>query len=337
MRISWVDNLRGIGIILIVLGHCFFPDNSLLIKFLFTFHVGLFFFLSGYLFNSEKHSDFLLFVKNKFFRLIIPFFIFNIIMFSFYKIKELLGGNVFFVDFDSFFKGIFYASYLPNHSEFILTNIPTWFLVSLFVVSIYYFLLNKFVKNRLFRVIILFLISFLVFIESKYVVFRLPFSMEISLMAMLFYGLGHSYRKEISNFVDKINYFYLILIPFLIFFNIYFVNSTNFSTNFYGNNFLLFLLNGFFGIFLIIIISKIIKQNTFLDFLGKNSILILGLEWVKFLVLSIVIYLSFGYLKFEKSYGIGFIQLISTILFLLPVIFTINKLLLFSSKKIKKD
>ena len=62
-------------------------------------------------------------------------------------------------------------------------------------------------------------------------------------MAMLFYGLGHSFKKEISNFVEKIDYKYIFLIPFLVLFNIYFPSSTNFSTNFYGNNYLLFLLN----------------------------------------------------------------------------------------------
>lgn len=337
MRISWVDNLRWIWIILIVLWHCFFPDNSLFIKFLFTFHVWLFFFLSWFLFNSEKHNNLVLFIKNKFYRLIIPFFIFNLIMFSFYKTKELMWWEVFFVDIDSFFKWIFYGSYLPNHSEFILTNIPTWFLVSLFVVSIYYFLLNKFIKNRNYRVIILFLISILVYFESKNIVFRLPFSMEISLMAMLFYGLGHSFKKEISVFVEKINYNYILLVPFLVLFNIYFPSSTNFSTNFYWDNYLFFLLNWFSWIFFVIIISKLIKQNFILDFLWKNSILILGLEWIKFIVLSFVIYLSFWYLEFEKSYLIWFTQLISTILVLTPIIFVINKFLLLPLNKIKKD
>lgn len=337
MRISWVDNLRWIWIILIVLWHSFFPDNSLLVNFIFTFHVWLFFFLSWFLFNSEKHNDFFLFIKNKFYRLIIPFFIFNFIMFSFYKTKELMWWEVFFVDFDSFFKWIFYGSYLPSHREFILTNIPTWFLVSLFVVSIYYFLLNKFIKNRIYRVIILFLISILIYFESKYVVFRFPFSMEISLMAMLFYWLWHSFKKEIFNFVEKINYNYLFLASILLLFNIYFPSSTNFSTNFYWNSYILFLLNWFFWIFLVIIISKLIRKNFILDFLWKNSILILGLEWIKFIVLSIVIYFSFWYLKFEKSYIVWFVQLISTILFLIPIIITINKFILFSLKKIKKD
>ena len=85
MRISWIDNFRWLWIILIVMGHSFFPDGSLLVKYLFSFHIILFFFLSWYLFNDEKHKNFIKFMKNKFNRLIIPFIFFNAIMFWFYK------------------------------------------------------------------------------------------------------------------------------------------------------------------------------------------------------------------------------------------------------------
>jgi len=314
MRISWVDNLRWLWIILIVAGHCFFTDNSLFVQFLFTFHVWLFFFLSWYLFNDIKHNNFIKFTKDKFYRLIIPFLIFNFIMFAYYKTRELTWWSVFFVDFDSFIKWILYASYLPVHKEIILTNIPTWFLVSLFMVSIYYFIINKFIKNRFLRLWVLILLNLAVFIESKYTIFRLPFSAEISIIAMLFYGFWHSFKNEVSYLREKINYKYLLITPFLIRFNTYFINHTNFSSNYYGNNYILFLANGFSGIFLVLIFAKLIKQNPILDFLWKNSILILGFEWIKFLVLSLVISLSFWYLAMEKWYITWFIQLFSTLL-----------------------
>jgi len=316
MRISWVDNLRWLWIVLIVAWHCFFTDNSLFVQFIFTFHVALFFFLSGYLFNDIKHIDFVKFTKDKFYRLIIPFLFFNFVMFAYYKARELTWWDVFFIDFDSFIKWVLYASYLPTHKEIILTNIPTWFLVSLFIVSIYYFIINKYIKHRFWRLWILILLSLAVFIESKYIVFRLPFSAEISIVAMLFYGIWHSFKSEISCVREKIDYRYLFLIPFLIWFNIYFINHTNFSSNYYGDNFILFILNWLSWIFLILIIAKLIKQNFILDFLWKNSILILGFEWMKFLFLSFIIKISFWYIIMEKSYITWFIQLFCTLLFL---------------------
>lgn len=336
MRIWWADNLRWLWIILIVVWHSFFPDKSLLVKYLFSFHVVLFFFLSWFLFNDEKHKNFISFIKNKFSRLIIPFIFFNTIMFVFNKLKMYTWGEKFLIDIDSFLKWILYWDYLPNHKEIILTNVPTWFLTSLFIVSIYYFIINKYIKNRYYRILILFILSIWIYIESRQVIFRLPWNMEISLMATFFYWLWHSFKKEISNFVEKINYYYLLLIPLLVLFNLNFISLTNFANNYYWKNYIIFLLNWFSWILTFIILSKLIKQNFILTFLWKNSIIILGMEWIKFIVLSFIIKLSLGTLIFEQSYLNAFIQIITTFIALIPIIYIINKYFWFMIWNYKK-
>ncbi len=45
-RIAWLDGARGIGILLIVLGHVI-PMTTPISHFIYSFHVPLFFFLSG--------------------------------------------------------------------------------------------------------------------------------------------------------------------------------------------------------------------------------------------------------------------------------------------------
>ena len=115
MRIYWVDNLRWIWILLIVLWHCYMPEWSILIKYLFSFHVVLFFILSWFLF-SKKKIDFNKFVKNKFLRLIIPFLFFNIISFIFFKlIWEYKTTRI--IDF---LVGVFYWDYLWDNWWYIL-------------------------------------------------------------------------------------------------------------------------------------------------------------------------------------------------------------------------
>lgn len=338
MRISWIDNLRWLWIILIVMWHSFFPESSLLVKYLFSFHVVLFFFLSGYLYNDEKHNDIIVFVKNKLNRLIVPFIAFNIIMFSYYKFAHVAFGTEYNVSLNQFIKWLLYWIYIPSHPDFVLANVPTWFLVSLFMVSIYYFVINKFIKNRYYRIALLFIFSILIFIESKTITFRLPWSMEVSVMATLFYWLGHSFKNEITKFVSKINYYYLLLIPILVWINLYSPSSTNFSTNFYWTNYPIFLIDGITWTLTFLIISKLIWENKILSFLWKNSVIVLGMEWIKFLVLMQIIRFSFGQLVFEKSYLIWFVQLISTFVVLFPIIFIVNKylpfLLGFNGKKV---
>lgn len=44
-RLSWLDVLKGIGIILVVMGHIY--SNSIIFNWLYSFHMPLFFFAAG--------------------------------------------------------------------------------------------------------------------------------------------------------------------------------------------------------------------------------------------------------------------------------------------------
>lgn len=60
-----IDIIKGIGIILMVGGHCGMPFTH----FIYLFHMAIFFMASGYCFNasnSETMQDVLSFVKRKF-------------------------------------------------------------------------------------------------------------------------------------------------------------------------------------------------------------------------------------------------------------------------------
>lgn len=50
-RISWIDALKGLGMMLVILGHMTIPETAR--RFIFSFHMPLFFFVSGYLFKNN--------------------------------------------------------------------------------------------------------------------------------------------------------------------------------------------------------------------------------------------------------------------------------------------
>ena len=60
-RIEWIDVSKGIGIILVLIGHI--SLNGGLNKFIYSFHMPLFFILSGFTFNLAKKEKF---IKNKY-------------------------------------------------------------------------------------------------------------------------------------------------------------------------------------------------------------------------------------------------------------------------------
>ena len=67
-----IDIIKGIGIILMVGGHCGMPFTH----FIYLFHMAIFFMASGYCFNasnSENMQDVLSFVKRKFKGLWFPY------------------------------------------------------------------------------------------------------------------------------------------------------------------------------------------------------------------------------------------------------------------------
>lgn len=78
-RLGYVDVLRGIAIALVVLGHCAPPYLD---TFIFTFHVPLFFFISGMLFSyRERQAPFFTFLKKRALRLLVPYFCFELLNF----------------------------------------------------------------------------------------------------------------------------------------------------------------------------------------------------------------------------------------------------------------
>lgn len=68
-RMEWVDALRGFAILLVMWAHTYCPPGT----WIYSFHVPLFFVLSGFLFDERKCSDFPAFLKSKFIRFGIPY------------------------------------------------------------------------------------------------------------------------------------------------------------------------------------------------------------------------------------------------------------------------
>ena len=81
-RILWIDYTKSICIYLVVLGHTLIPQP--MTDFIYTFHMPLFFFLSGCLFSFEKNPTFEGFITKRFKRLMIPYLWINLITYLFW-------------------------------------------------------------------------------------------------------------------------------------------------------------------------------------------------------------------------------------------------------------
>jgi len=121
IKLYWADSAKGIGVILVILGHLLYQSNlQVLNRVIYSFHMPLFFILSGYLQKGYFTPDYIL---NKVRRLLVPFACFSVIgipIFGYDIIKN--GGTAKDVIIDSL--------YLKGR----ISNNPLWFLVVFFEV-----------------------------------------------------------------------------------------------------------------------------------------------------------------------------------------------------------
>ncbi len=73
-RLDWIDITKGIGIVLMVYGHTSIPAS--ISDFIWSFHMPLFFIISGMLFNPDKADKYNKYVIRKIYTLVVPYFFF---------------------------------------------------------------------------------------------------------------------------------------------------------------------------------------------------------------------------------------------------------------------
>ena len=78
-RLEYIDIAKGIGIILVVIGHCI-SGQSIPGMYISAFHMPLFFIISGMCFNDTRYPQFLPFFKKRAKTLFMPLIYFTAII-----------------------------------------------------------------------------------------------------------------------------------------------------------------------------------------------------------------------------------------------------------------
>lgn len=135
-RVAFVDIAKGIGIILVVMGH---NDFSLISPFahklIYSFHMPMFFFMSGMFFRPDM--PFFVFLRNRFHRVLKPFLAILLLIFfaslSFSKVSLLMAVR-------RLLKAMYGSGYYIDW-------VQLWFLPHLFAVSIFVYFFFKVAKR----------------------------------------------------------------------------------------------------------------------------------------------------------------------------------------------
>jgi acyltransferase len=351
MRLSWIDTLKGFGIMLVVFAHYQLP--AALDTYIFSFHMPLFFFVSGFLFNFVKYSESTVtFIKGRFRSLIVPYFAFAVLTCLFYLLLDkAFQPKV--TNFDFFEASVPYMIYsiLYALGPMISFNPPLWFLTCLFVTELLFYWLAKGYYWQTGQLAILLTISGIVgYLYSIYVPIRLPWNTDVALTAVVFYGAGNIFRKFIESIegfkvdfglpksgsgfnsmpllVDNFMPVFFILVSLL-----YFVYLLEFPTDKinmnvlkYGN-FFSFYLFAFSGIFTYVFIFKKIGSLKVLEFYGRNSLIVLSLHFIMKDILTKLSDIIIGIQLdcFCCTSSVALTLTVLNLLSLVPIIYLINK------------
>ena len=270
-RDSQLDILKGIGILLVVFAHICRGDAT---RYIYLFHMPLFFFLSGAALNYSKEISFNF--GKRFKQVMIPYITFSILCFLYWLLieirfrplqsEDLFTGLFGTLDFRwQQFINIFVAFSFDNA---FLYNIVLWFLPCLFVAMILYVAIRKYMRSYAY-VGIAIVAALGLFLEK----IHLPACTEIAFVTIPFIYFGESFYKkaQISSPIMG-GVFLLLSISLIMFFN----PHVDMRTHSYGSWWL------FYAVAILLIFSLctfsrclVGRDWGILEWLGRNSLAIM--------------------------------------------------------------
>lgn len=242
-RIEWLDIAKGITIILMVMGHTSIPIA--LSKYIWSFHMPLFFFASGLMYNPLKYNSIDILLRARIRSLLIPYLFFTSIVYIGYfgteyqHVEELYYG----------WKG--YA---------------LWFVPVLFISNLGLFVASKF-NNKWCLLLISFASALGGYFLSANEIF-LPFKIEVVPFALFFLISGYLSKKLIYSLPQK--WWICLIFGLVSVLASQMLPKLDMCVNEFGS-FTPNLINALIGIFFVLMLSRYLDMN--------DTVLINPIKW----------------------------------------------------------
>lgn len=336
-RIEWVDVAKAIAIILVGVGH--YGPGAKLHTWIYSFHMPLFFMLSGVNLNVKKY---------------------NFIKFVLRKGKTLLFPWIIFTTLDALLQSC-YRKMGVSANDYNIFNVPGkliinlrhgdwdpiyWFLPCLFLAEVLIFLMIKILgdnnKNIVLSIFVLFIIAF---VYKKMIGRVLPWEIDLMPVVIPFVLIGFLYRKSLMRTVDlwkdnkKIIFSIICLITGSVigFYNAWISGEqVNINEASYGD--IVLMIAGAILISFGIILAASFVHIRIVNYIGKNSMLFYLLQPNCYKITDIVLVLFFSIVPFYtyKSCGTALDTLmihICTNIVIIVLVYMLNKTKKYYQKK----
>ena len=193
-RIQWIDMAKGYGMLFVIAAHC---DVGVLGRWMYTFHLPLFFMLSGYVFSCQYSIKEFFLKKCK--TILVPYFLLGIPLvifqwWEYYSMGYCRGTDILYI----------FLQLLVQKRMWTL-----WFLACLFCVQMVFYFLARYIKDLRWIGLSCLTTTVLGYVYYLKGGSSLPWNFDTSWMAITFFYIGYAYKKKrpnIDRFLDNKRY-----------------------------------------------------------------------------------------------------------------------------------
>ncbi len=259
---------------LVIFGHAFVDRSHAVRSYIYSFHMPLFFFISGLTYKRRSIS-FGKFVKKKAIAFLIPYVALNV-----------------FVGLIKYFLHFTLHMYNDLSLKFMLKGmltgdganapcIQSWFLLTLFITEIIFYGLDRLIRSETGLFISSLLVAALGWAYSRFFYYGFLFwHLDVAFFAVLFFWAGYFFKNHLADKVEKLSAVWkwiLCVAAIGLGALLQTVNGrTSMNSSYYGQIHV-FILAALFSIFGVTLLSMVLlKKIPFINNVGKNSIFYLG-------------------------------------------------------------
>lgn len=316
MRLEKIDSVKGLGILLVVLGHTKNIPEALHF-FIYSFHMPLFFIVSGVFFSLDKSAGSGLgYIKKKFIRLIIPAWVLGAICSIPFLLMLILNYGIDLEGFSNRLLGTM-TGYPFADGNFMST--PLWFLFALFWVEVLAFLFGH--SYKYFDFLSVVTIALGLFFSYFYHEFTLYFNFNIALTSYVFFYIGFKLKRIILGFEFNFYFFFAFFLSLLVTLLGSGFDSLSLSRNYIGTKYFFFvnIIISLLMSFIVITLSRLYNYS-FLRWFGVNTLVILAFDYY----VNSIVFKALDLAGLDESWVLGFVIRVAVLSLLCLIISKID-------------
>jgi len=284
-RELWIDIAKGIGIILVVIGH---SSKNLSSHYIYWFHMPLFFILSGYTLKpKENMSEFFMWLRKRSYQFLIPYAAFGILIVIIVSCLDLISGNFNLIKpVKNVAKLIFGGQILDGPFGVF------WFITSLFLAQILFVLLLIKVKSNIKRATILMIAYVLSHIQALYFSdIPIPWNADVSFMVIVYLAIGYYLRPFFAKLI-KLNNFIILTSLSLLFISLdslgFIKYSLDMKYSLYNHFFLDLIIPVIFSLWICMMCYSLVRFKYLNNILAKIGIISLTIMYLHLPINAII-------------------------------------------------